>query len=161
MKNKGFTLMELIIAIAVITTAVAALVALITFSVSGIRPGKSKLIAISLAQEGLEIVRNIRDSNWLAYKRSPDNWNEGLEAGEYRAQYDSISLFSFAGVPLKTNSNGFYQYDTGNNTPFFRKITITQPASNYIEVASEVTWQDKGKNQSVKAETKLYNWLEE
>jgi len=159
--KKGFTLMEVIIAIAIILAALITLTNLISSSVAGIRPGKSKIIATNLAQEGLELVRNIRDNNWLAYKRESDNWDDGLGAGDYRAQYDVGSLLSFVSVPLKIDSNGFYQYDIGSNTVFYRKITITQTEDSWIGVLSEVTWQEKGRSYNIGARTNLYNWLEQ
>jgi len=159
-KGAGFSLMEVIISIAVIVTALITLIALISSVVSGLKPAKFKLTAISLAQEGLEIVRNIRDSNWLFYKRAPENWRDDLAAGNYRAQYDELTLLSWADLPLKIDSNGFYQYDSGSNTPFRRKITIGHIGDNQIKVVSEVTWQEKGKSYTIEAENRLYNWLE-
>lgn len=153
--------MELIIAIAVITTALLALVALLAFSVSGIKLGENKLIATNLAQEGIEIVRNIRDSNWLSYKRTAENWTDGLGQGQWRVQYDQLGLLPYGAQNLKINSNGFYQYDSGANTPFYRKITIAQPEDNQIKVTSEITWQEKGRNQVIRVESKFYNWLGE
>ncbi len=156
----GFSLMEVIIAIGVIVTTLITLIALISSVVSGLKPAKFKLTATSLAQEGLEIVRNIRDSNWLSYKRVPENWRDGLAAGDYRAQYDELTLFSWADLPLKIDSNGFYQYNSGSNTPFKRKITIGHIGDNQIKAVSEVTWQEKGKSYTIEAESRLYNWLE-
>ena len=157
---KGFTLMEVIIAIAVIITALITLIALISFVVSGLRPAEFRLIAVNLAQEGLEIVRNIRDSNWLSYKRAPENWRDGLSTGDYRAQYNQFALLSWADSFLKIDSNGFYQYDSGSDTSFKRKITIEHMGNNQIKAVSEITWQEKGKSYSVEAESRLYNWLE-
>lgn len=153
--------MEVIIAVAIITTALAVLIALVSFSVAGVGPGKSKLIAVNLSQEGIEIIRNIRDSNWLSYKRSSGNWRDGLDAGDYRVQYDKLVLLSFSDTPLKIDSSGFYQYNNGNNTSFYRKISLGHIGNNQIKVTSEVTWQEKGRAQSVQAEERLYNWLEE
>ena len=160
-KNKGFTLIEVIIAVAVIVTVLVAVIALISFSVSGIRPGKSKIIAAGLAQEGIEIVRNIRDSNWLADKRTSDNWDDGLDSGQWRVQYNQLGLLSFSNMPLEIDSNGFYQYDFGSNTPFYRKIIIAHIGNNQIKAISEVTWSEKGKSQIIQVEDILYNWLEE
>lgn len=161
--KKGFTLMEIIVAMAVITTTLAVSIALISFSISGTRIGKSKIIATALAQEGIEIVRNIRDSNWLGptYKRSPSNWRDGLGQGNWRVQYDKLALVSFANAPLRINSNGFYQYDSGSNTPFYRAITIEYIGNNQIKVTSQVSWQEQGRSNSVRAEDRLWNWLEE
>lgn len=159
--KKAFTLMEVIIAIAVITVALVVSIALISLSISGVRAGKPKIVATGVAQEGIEIVRNIRDSNWLSFKRKPSNWRDGLAAGDYRVQYNRASLLSFTNRPLQIDSNGFYQYDTGSNTPFYRKITISHIGNNQIKIISEVTWQEKGKSYNIKAEDLLYNWLEE
>lgn len=161
MKNKGFTLIEVIIAVAVIVTALVSLIALITFSVSGIRLGGPKIIAINLAQEGIEIVRNIRDSNWLADKRTSDTWDDGLDSGQWRVQYNQLGLLSFSNMSLKIDSNGFYQYDLGSNTPFYRKIIIAHIGNNQIKAISEVTWSEKGRSQIIQVEDILYNWLEE
>jgi prepilin-type N-terminal cleavage/methylation domain-containing protein len=157
----GFTLMEVIVAVAVITTAIVGAMALVSFSVSSISLNKSKITATNLAQEGLEIVRNIRDSNWLADKKTPDTWQDGLGAGNYRAQYNQLGLLSFSSTPLKINSNGFYQYSSGTNTSFYRKIIISHISDSQIKVVSEVTWQEKSRSQVVAVEDRLYNWLEQ
>ena len=80
--------MELIVVIAIILTSLVGLISLLSYSINGISPGKNKIIAINLAQEGLEVVRNIRDNNWLEGKRSSINWNDGLGSGNYRVEYD-------------------------------------------------------------------------
>lgn len=152
-KNKGFSLMEVIVSVAIITTGLVGLIGLVSFSISGIKPGKAKIIAVALAQEGVEIIRNIRDNNWLSYK----NWKTNLEEGTYRVQYNQLTPFSYADKPLKID-NGFYQYDSGSNTPFTRTITIEYIAYNQIKVISQVDWQEKGKDNTIIFENWLYNW---
>jgi hypothetical protein len=160
--------MEVIVAVAIIVTTLIAAIALVNFSVSTIVGGESTIIAVSLAQEGLEIIRSIRDNNWLLYKRksdgSPDDWRNGLGLGdpdpkEYRVQYDNLSLLLFSDTFLKIDSDGFYQYDVGNNTPFKRKITIEHIGNNQIKSIIEVTWREKRRSRSIRAEDRLYNWL--
>jgi len=154
--------MEIIISIGVIITALVAAVALISYSVYSIGISKSRITAMGLAQDGLEIVRNIRDNNWLNYKRKVSNWRDELNAGVYRVQFDTNNLLSYSSTtPLKIDSNGFYQYPNGNNTFFYRKVTLEYIGDNQIKLTCEVTWQQYGRNNSVKAETRLYNWLEE
>ena len=160
-ENKGFTLMEVIISMGVITTALVVCIALITFSIGAVRTNKSKLIAINLAEEGLEIVRNIRDSNWLAYKRTADTWRDGLDEGDWQVQYDDSELLSSNDDNLLIDDDGFYQYATGSYTPFKRTITITHIDDNQIKVETEIDWQERGRNYTYKVEDRLYNWLEE
>jgi type II secretory pathway pseudopilin PulG len=166
MKNKGFTLIEVIISIAIVIIALISALSLITFSTTSIRINKSKIIAAGLVQEGLEIVKNIRDNNWLhncpaCDRRTAANWRIGLGTGDWRAQYNLENLIGFSSIPLRTDSNGFYQYDSGSNTPFYRRINIQYINDDQIKVIAEVTWTEKGGIQSVSAETRYYNWLKE
>lgn len=162
--KQGFTLIEVIIAVAVIITALVASISLISFTVSGTMSSKSKLIAANLAQEGLEITRNIRDNNWFAGKTGPDDgqpdWREGLGEGEHRVQYNTLDFLSPGSQVLKINSNGFYQYDTGTDTSFSRKVTIQYVLGDddQIIVTCEVNWLEKARNRSIQIETRLYNW---
>lgn len=153
--QKGFSLLEVIVAILVVTIGVVGAMSLINYSISSIAIGKSQIIASGLAQEGLEIARSIRDNNW----HQDIDWDTGLDAGEYRAQYDTDSLLSLSGNPfLQIDSNGYHQYDNGNNTMFRRKVTITDISAVQIKVVSEVTWSERGGPRSVSAECRLYNW---
>lgn len=160
-KKKGFTLIEVIIAISIIVVGIISCISLISSSISGVTIGKSKIIAAGLAQEGVEIVRNIRDNNWTNYKRTIDTWRDGLGEGNWLVQYNGQSLISYSITKLKKDSNGFYQYANGVNTEFYRKINISYIGNNQIKVLSEITWQEKGKNQSIQIENRLYNWLQE
>lgn len=152
--------MEIIIVMGVIISIVTSTMVLVTLSVNSTKIARSKIIAIGLSQEGLEIVRNIRDNNWLTGRRTVLNWKENMDPGDYRVQYDSYALLPFSVVPLRIN-NGFYQYSNGTNTPFYRKIIIEHIGDNQIRVVSEVTWIERGRNQIISAETRLYNWMEE
>jgi hypothetical protein len=91
----------------------------------------SKLVATYLAQEGIEAVRNKRDSNWLANK----DWNSEL-----------LSNMPSLREPL--------------NRKFTRNVTTTSDGTNKNKIIVEVkvSWQELGKNYSVTAQTELYNW---
>jgi len=158
--KKGFTLMEVIVAIAIITVALISIISLISFSISGIVANGSKTTAFGLAQEGLEIVRSIRDNNWLDYKRTTADWRDGISAGDYRVQYNSASLLAYSYVPLRIDANGFYRY-SGALTKFYRKVTISNIDDNQFKVVVEVSWKEKSRNLNMIAESRLYNWLKE
>ena len=160
-KNIGFTLLELIVAIFIIITGLVAAGSLMTYSISAVIIGKSQIIATSLAQEGLEVIRNIRDNNWHCIA-DPDcststNWNDGLGAGEWQVVHNSLSLSAYTGNPLKLNTTGYYQYSVGDNTRFYRKITITDMGTE-LKVVSEVSFIERTKSYSVGAEDRLYDW---
>lgn len=163
--NKGFSLAEVIIAAFVIIIGIIGAMSLITYSISNVAIGKSQIIAASLAQEGMEIVRNIRDSNWIEQRINSDaNWNDGLDAGSHRVQYNGQSLVSFSDTFLQINSSGLYGYNGvggfsgGADTFFKRRIEITNVSATEIKVISWVTWNERSRSYEIKAESRLYNW---
>ena len=165
--KKGFTLLEVIISISVLTVAVGGTYALISQTMRAASLANSKLIAAYLAQEGVEIVRNFRDNNWLNQRINPGlSWKAGLGAGEYEADYNDAALVSFAaeGRYLYIDSaNGFYAYlDSpelgGTQTKFKRKITIAEDGDDKIDVIVRVFWQERGGNYEIKVVENLYNW---
>jgi prepilin-type N-terminal cleavage/methylation domain-containing protein len=159
--KRGFTLMEVIVSIAIITIALISVVSLISFSISGIAANKSKITAFGLAQEGLEIIRGVRDNNWLNHRSTVANWRTGLSPGTYRVQYNNQGLLLSSNVPLKIDSSGFYQYSSGNDTVFYRTVTISNVDDNQFKVVVTVSWNEKGRSLTMTAENRLYNWLKE
>ncbi len=156
LKNqKGFTLAELLITIFVFTVGILGIYLVVQNSYATINYAKNRLIAIYLAQEGIEIVRNIRDTNWLEEEES---WDEGLGPGtNFGAQYNESSLRdNYGNIPLKIDNNGFYNYDVGQTTEFKRKISITKIDDHTLDVTVEVKWSDKFS--PVILQEKLYNW---
>lgn len=130
MLNKSFTLIEVLIAIFLITAGMTGAFNLIQRTAVFSSISSSRLEAAYLAQEGIELVRNIRDSNWLA--GSP--WDQGLTGCE-------------TGCQLGTTP-----------TKFSRTITITEPESDKMVVLAEIAWQERGGDHRVTAQTYLYNW---
>ncbi|HEX5429496.1 MAG TPA: prepilin-type N-terminal cleavage/methylation domain-containing protein [Patescibacteria group bacterium] len=66
MRNQtGQTLIETIVAIFILTTALTAGLALTIYVFSNSQSSISSIAATNLARQGVEIVRNMRDSNWL------------------------------------------------------------------------------------------------
>ncbi len=151
--KKGFTLLETIIAIAILVGSSLAVYGATARILANVNEQKTKFIAAYLAQEGIEVVRNMRDTNWIS---SAPDWNTGLDAGDYRVQYDSTSLLANGDVALKLDSNHFYNYDTGTATQFKRKITLSQPTDYIVKIIAEVSWP--GQTSPITVEEFLYNW---
>lgn len=77
----GLTLIEVVVALGVVTTGVLAGLTLTTYNLNTSVASASRLVAANLAREGIEVIRQKRDSNWLAGQP----WNQGIvEAGKYR-----------------------------------------------------------------------------
>jgi hypothetical protein len=174
---KSFTLLEVILAITILTLAVGASFVLISQTLTSVSVVQSKLIASYLAQEGIEVVKNIRDNNWLKFQP----WDQGLGEGDYETDYDDFNLtecsypcdydYDYNLHFLKISEQGFYNYDSGNPTIFKRKITISdkedldkdpekdpEEKPDRLKVSVEILWREKGKNQSITAQEYLYNW---
>ncbi len=77
--KRGFSLIEVVIGIAVITLVITAAAEVTRSSIVMGSITNNELIAHNHAEEGLEIVRNMRDSNWMQNKK----WDTDLDDGEY------------------------------------------------------------------------------
>lgn len=162
--NAGFTIIELVVAIFLITVSMGAAFAVIQGVISFTAVTSSQLTASYLAQEGIEIIRNQRDSNWLAQRSNPALlWDNGVSAGaDYRLDYRSrtfpdVGCSLGVGNYLKYDGN-FYNCSAGVETLFKRRIIITKPEANEMLVLVEVSWSERGRDHKVMAETKLKNW---
>ena len=155
-KNKnGFTLLEGIVAIFLVTVGIGGAYTLISQTISSAIISSQKLIASYLVQEGIEIVRNIRDTNWL----EGNNWNDGLSSGDWEADYKTQNLTqSYTGNFLNIDSEGFYSYSSGSPTIFKRKISISPEGDDILKVIVVVEWQERGRTHQIRAQENLYNW---
>ncbi len=159
--SKAFSVLEMIIAIAIISIGLLGLVSLGTQNTRVGYINKNSLTASMLAQEGLELVRNNRDNNWRSVVAS---WSNNLIGdGDYVVDYtgfldDSVDNIDEPGARLYLDSNGFYVHNnTGKSTPFFRLITVVDKV-DYIIVLSQVKWAEGSNIHTYTAETRLYNW---
>lgn len=178
-KNKnGFTILELMAAIFVATVGLLGVTTIIQNLSINTSFFSDKLIASYLAQEGIEIVRNIRDTNWLEKNENPENsWNEGLinnclngcEIDYFCTTVEDPDPNNPSGHNcfrsyndshyLRIDSDGFYSYSpSGTDTKFRRKIIVTQEDQDILKVEVFVYWRDKGRDYSFSALEKLYNW---
>src|SRR5688572_25491386 len=94
--NKGFTLIELIIAISLLSFGMVGAYGAMSGIFSSIYNSSSKLVAIYLAREGMEITKNIRDNNFLNER----NFKNGLTGCGNGCQADYK-----AGTPQESSVN--------------------------------------------------------
>lgn len=128
--SKSFTLIEVTLATFILAVGVVGVFSLVQMIFSLTSSVSNQLTALYLAQEGIENVRNIRDSNWLEQRYLPGTpWDDGIVTGDWQT-IDNLE----------------------------RKTTITKPEADKIVVSVEVKWTGRGGLGSVTAETELYNW---
>ncbi len=72
----GETILETIIAVSVLAIGVTLSSTLMASSLRNINTSKNRVIAVNIAREGIEAVRNIRDTNWLKFSGNVrECWN--------------------------------------------------------------------------------------
>lgn len=168
-KNKGQSLLELIVAIGIILACTIATLTLVITSIQAGRKGSDKIIATNLAREGIEIVRNIRDSNWISAASGigspiPD-WDYGLVNGTDPTAIpiiDDTNLSSLEFAPndfgglcgsadctkiYTTGTNYYIQNTNSSGTPtnFYRLLYLNPICRNPIDDSEKIV----GKTESI------------
>jgi len=164
-ENNGFTLIEVLTVIFVVTAGIVAALTLVQNSVASSRFASRRLTATYLAQEGIEITRSIRDNNWLKII----SWDHGfIEGNHYRVDYQDLEsnpqLESYQDQYLKIDGAG-YTCDGSNQTPFKREIIIMDKndldgddAPDKMKVKVKVRFDFRSQQHTVSVQENLYNW---
>lgn len=180
--NKGFTLVETLVAIAIFATSIVGLISVTARGVNDNVFVKNKLIASYLAQEGVELVRNMRDTSllpenavsWNVFLNNTDHWigncyrtspanTDACTIDGTETVLDAVECIDGVcpalGFDSATNS---YTYNTIDSSNFTRTIYAQQAGNenpDEILVVSEVTW-DQGENtHKVRYQANLLNWF--
>lgn len=160
--NKGFSLIEVVLALFFLTVGVAGAYNLIGRTVAFSSKTSNQLVASYLAQEGLEIVRNIRDSNLLAIRKGAEaTWLQGLEgcASGCDIDYDNNALDpSLSNADIYFDGSFYTHQALGDKTLFQRSIVVSAQGNDAANIDVKVQWDQKGSPDKVQASMKLYNW---
>lgn len=157
--KRGETLIEVLLAIIILLVGVTSAIKLFNFINTQRQVTAERIIATNLAREGLEAVRNIRDTNWLRFAgeirkcwnlKNPQNCNDVNKIQNnqsYRLNFDQHYRFFLEEISsrlnfqdniadelyrLKFNSSQLYNHTTGENSAFFREIY-----TEYLTAAQE------------------------
>ena len=170
-KSNAFTLVEVLVAISILIIGILSGLVLVTRALYNVAVIKDRLTASFLAQEGIELTRQIRDSNFLRILNGESiNWNNGLSTGSYYIKSNVEGDGPILLVPVDDSSevpNFFYDknlqiynYTDGELTNFNREIRITNITSNdEIRVESIMKWKTKSIDFNLTVEDHLYNWM--
>lgn len=158
----GFTLIEIIAILFVVAVGLTGVLALIQQNIRVQGLNEERIISNQLAQEGIELVRRLRDENWINAR----DWNDGLAPGTYVIDYNDAALTMVAGIAnarLQVKDDGdylnFYLHDPLEpDSLFSRLITLSDISSSTIRVQSTVEWLGQTNNYTHTAETELYDW---
>ena len=159
--RRGFSLLETIIAIAILVAAVIGPMALSSQSIRSASVARNTILASNLAQEGIELVKNIRLNNRLEGR----NWKQGLgPCGSANGCFidpkdlEVGACSANCAVLRFDDSLELYNYDSGSNSIFTRIITTSDINSGEMKVSSSVLWSDKFGNQDFILSTSMLDW---
>jgi len=153
--DEGITLVEVLVSISLFGVALSTISFLLTSNLFNADALRNNTIAAGLAQEGIEIGHNIRDKEWL----TTGTFGNNLPDGTYEVQWNSTSLTPSSSRYIKKDpTNGFFSYDSGNDTIFKRTITISTISVNEKIIKSTITWIARDGNKSLEAEEHIFDW---
>jgi prepilin-type N-terminal cleavage/methylation domain-containing protein len=170
--QKGYTLIELMVAVVILGLGITGSLFLLNQTLRNTSVVKNNFIATYLASEGVEIVRNIRDTNWRDGKVKQDgsanDWRSGLVIGvvchsvaNCGVDFDTTGLQAGVGATFLKFDSGQYHYEGGLNTLFTRKVSVEDlVAPHSLRIVSTISWTEKGIPKSRVIEEHLYNWKE-
>jgi len=189
-KNKtpkaGFTLVETLVAVSIFTVSAMALMVVLSDSVANSTYAKKKIIATYLAQEGIEYMRNMRDTYVLYQPVNSNGWDDFMvkvspcdteNAGV--CYFDDLGLdFSDTAIsPMKDvavlpcvsgvcpyllydQGMGKYNYTVGSTTDFIRSIRILNTNTDEMRVATTVSWTQGSGTYEVTLSANLFDWTQ-
>jgi len=168
-KSSAFTLVEVLIAISILIIGILSGFILVTRALYNVAVIKDRLTASFLAQEGIELTRQIRDSNFLRILNEESiSWNNGLETGSYiiKSNVEGEELIQLVPITpseapdfLYNDALKIYNYSTGEPTTFNREIKITTISNDEIRVESIMQWKTRTIDFDLFVEDHLYNWM--
>ena len=150
-------LIEAMIGISIAVVGLLGILALLSRSVGLNRVVGNQLIANYLAAEGVEISKNIIDTNII----QGNPWNEGLDSsGKYEADYSSLGLAPSQNRKLLFDDiSNLYGYSNGVQSRFTRIISVYPMGSEEIKIDSTVSWTDRGSAKfQISIEDHFFNW---
>jgi len=183
----GFTLVEVLIALAIFSIAITGVITVAAQGGTNISVARDKITATYLADEGIELMRAMRDTavvdagvgfediGWAAFTSSSyaslctvsscdiDSTDySGSSSIPFPNSSNVIGCAPTGGFcPLKYNpTSGYYSAVAPAGLPslFSRAIIISVISADEVKVTSTVHWKEGTVVQSVTQSENLYNW---
>ncbi len=176
-KRGGFTLVETLVAVTVLLLVIIGPMTVAQKGIQNAYYANEQVTAVFLAQEAIEAVRELRDSDALEAYDDPtpgdDTWNW---YGNLNSQctngtgcaYDVTTgnletCVSNNSCRLRKDSNNTYNYEVGGvDSPFTRRVYVGSSVNDWVPVTVEVTWTSRifdgsANNRSVKLQSWIYD----
>lgn len=160
---RGYILIELLVAISVLTLGLFGFYSLLSNSLSQNRLVSDQITANYLAMEGIELAKNLIDRNIVA----GDFWNLDFTSDRCVELDYTSDILPLAGVDCGSGSSqpllfstpdGTFGYLSGARTNFYRTIQIT-PSSDRVQINSRVRGSGRGGVRiDINLEDRFYGW---
>jgi len=176
--NKGFTLIETLVAISILVTAIVAPLTIAANSLFQSRYSRDQVVATYLAQEAVEMIRYVRDRNLMSnLANSNVSWLDGIWTTGVDNKWVELDWSTVQNTPIyylcggtgaRARSCRYLSYDgsykldsTKPITKFKRAVRITKTNGlDEIKIEARVYWQTGGNNlRFVKVVSYMYDWL--
>lgn len=156
-RKAGFSLVEVLFTLMILSVGVSAVAILMTTNIRNSITAKNQIIASELAQEGVELVINIKNIK----DKDPIKFTADMPANgtDYRVDYNS-DYFDLKGSPASYPGNAgkqlkmsgsYFLHTAARASKFYRKISIaivpdSDPAElkKNVVVTSYVSWNGAG-----------------
>lgn len=169
--HKGFTLIETLFAILIFSASLVSLMSIAGRGIAAANTAREQTVAHYLAQEGVEVVRNIRDVSFINGGWDAD-FTQCIESDPCQIDYQGgvavPSLIQCSNTTDGCQINEIFDAYTnavGTPTPYFRKIYVIAGALdpinggvNEYQVVSKISWKSKGIDRLVTVQTILKKW---
>ncbi len=140
--QQGFTIIETLVAITILMVAIAGPLSIASKGLSGALASRDQMIAAYLAQESMEVIKNLRDNNvynnpsdstkWLQNSNLPGGFPSCFRNGGGNRCDASVTdtpgiITGSNTFPLKLTSTGYSHGNSGTATPFSRYLYLSKP----------------------------------
>lgn len=136
-RSRGFTLIEMLIAMAIFTSSITGLIVVTSSGIANVNFAKNKLTATYLAQEGIEEIRNLRDTFYFFIFTDPQTeWQNTVGVFEIKGciifgaqqqlenEFGCNTVLSLTQVPQLSLCSDDQRMDCGN--PGINPLRIDQ-----------------------------------
>jgi len=169
-RRGGQTIVEAMVAISLLIVGFLGIITLINRSIGLNRVVSDNYTATYLASEGIEVVKNLVDGNFIQNQPFFNGFASCTSGCDWEVQYDTTWAAANRPVAYSArllsydSTSHLYSYNSafGEPTAFTRKVSVLLggPQDNELTVHSVVTWKTRGGGQStVDLEDHFYNWF--
>jgi len=159
-------MIEAMVALSVAVVGILGVFTLTSRSLSINRVDADRYVAVNLANEGIELVKNLLDKN-IMDDLQPWNFLSGYSGnGDYEMDYNDPGLTRLFGdarnLFFSKDGSGYYRYQQPEypndvQTAFKRVIRIESPTANHIKVVSKLSWTSRGGSYDFSVEDHFYD----